>query len=161
MNNLAMSQAYDFLIFIFNGILISFIFDIFRIFRKSFKTADIITYIEDILFWIIVCVLLAYSIYTYNNGEIRLYLFIGLIIGAILYILTISKYIIKFSVGVIDVLKRIIQKIVNYLLYPLKMILKILKKVLFRPICFIFINLKKNFSNILQKSTKKSTKPTK
>lgn len=156
-----MSQAYVFLIFVFNGILISFIFDIFRISRKSFKTSDIITYIEDILFWLIVCILLAYSIYTYNNGEIRLYLFIGLIIGAVLYILTISKYIIKFSVKVIDILKKIIQKIINYTLYPIKIVYKILKKAIFRPICFVFINLRKKFSNILQKNTLKSIKHSK
>ena len=44
------NQAYLFLIFIINGIVIGLLFDIFRILRKSFKTSDIITYVQDILF---------------------------------------------------------------------------------------------------------------
>lgn len=161
MNNLAISQAHVFLIFIINGIIIAFIFDIFRIFRKSFKTPDWVTYIEDIIFWFITCVLLAYSIYTYNNGEIRLFIFIGLIIGAILYILTISKYIIKFSVKIIRFLKIISYKIIYYITYPIKIILKIVRKLLLRPICFIFINFRRNIYNLLQKNVNKSVKPNK
>ena len=161
MNNLAISQAHVFLIFIINGIIIAFIFDIFRIFRKSFKTPDWVTYIEDIIFWFITCVLLAYSIYTYNNGEIRLFIFIGLIIGAILYILTISKYIIKFSVKIIRFLKIIFYKKIYYITYPIKIILKIVRKLLLRPICFIFINFRRNIYNLLQKNVNKSVKPNK
>ena len=161
MDNFAISQAHVFLIFILNGIIIAFIFDIFRIFRKSFKTPDWVTYIEDIIFWFITCVLLAYSIYTYNNGEIRLFIFIGLIIGAILYILTISKYIIKFSVKIIRFLKIIFYKIIYYITYPIKIILKIVRKLLLRPICFIFINFRRNIYNLLQKNVNKSVKPNK
>ena len=39
------NQAYLFLIFMVNGIIIGILFDFFRILRKSFKTADLITYI--------------------------------------------------------------------------------------------------------------------
>ena len=47
------NQAYLFFIFIVNGILIGLLFDFFRIARKVFRTNDIITYIQDILFWIL------------------------------------------------------------------------------------------------------------
>lgn len=63
MNN----QAYTFIIFVINGIIIGFLFDCFRIIRKSFKTSDIITYIEDILFWIIAGITTLYFIFIYNN----------------------------------------------------------------------------------------------
>lgn len=161
MDNLAISQAHVFLIFIINGMIIAFIFDIFRIFRKSFQTPDLVTYIEDIIFWFITCVLLAYSIYTYNNGEVRLFMFIGLIIGAILYILTISKYVIKFSVKIINFLKKIIYKIIHYITYPIKIILKVIRKLLLKPICFIFINFRRRIYKILQKNLNKSAKASK
>lgn len=150
-------QAYTFFIFILNGCLIAFIFDIFRIFRKSFNTPDIITYIEDILFWLITCILLAYSIYTYNNGEIRVYMFFALLIGVMFYILTISKYVVKFSVKMIYFVRKIFQKVFFYILYPIKFILKCLKKLLYKPICFIFINFRKNLK-IIQKNVNKMTK---
>lgn len=161
MDNLVASQAYVFLIFIANGILIAFIFDIFRIFRKSFKTPDLITYIEDICFWLITCILLAYSIYTFNNGEIRVYMFIGVLIGAILYILTISKYIIKVSVKIIKFLKQIFNTFIHYISFPVKILLKLLRKVIFKPVCFIFINFRKNLYKILQKNVNKSIKASK
>ncbi|MBQ9298354.1 MAG: spore cortex biosynthesis protein YabQ [Clostridia bacterium] len=158
MDSLTISQAQVFFIFIVNGILISFIFDIFRILRKSFKTPDIITYIEDIVYWIITCIILAYSIYKFNNGQIRVYIFIGIFIGAMLYILTISKYIIKINVKIISFLKAIIIKIIYYIIYPAKQLLKISRKLILKPICFVFINFRKNLYNILQKNIKKLLK---
>ena len=60
---MVINQASLFLIFVINGIIIGLVFDIFRILRKSFKTSDIITTIEDILFWIITGIIILYSIY--------------------------------------------------------------------------------------------------
>lgn len=160
MNN----QAYLFVMFIINGILIGFLFDIFRILRKSFKTSDTITYIEDITFWILTGILTLYFIFTYNNGEIRLYIFLGIIFGISIYILTISKHIIKFSVTIINFVKSITMKLIKIITYPLKIVANVLKKILFRPISFIFINIRKTFTknkiNLLKlvKKPKETTK---
>ena len=102
------NQAFLFVIFILNGISIGILFDTFRILRKSFKTIDIVTYIEDVIFWILTGVITLFFIFTYNNGEIRLYVFLGIILGILLYMLTISKYIIKVSVKIILFLKEIL-----------------------------------------------------
>ena len=72
------AQSILFLIFIVNGILIGLLFDIFRILRRTFKTGDIITYIEDILFWLLTGASILYNIFIYNNGEIRLFMFIAI-----------------------------------------------------------------------------------
>lgn len=158
MDNLATSQAFIFVIFIINGILIAFIFDLFRISRKTFKTPDWLTYVEDISFWLISCIILAYSIYTYNNGAIRLYMFIGLIIGAIIYIITISKYVIKIFVTVIDKIKHILQIIAKCAAFPVKLVLKWGRKLLFKPISLVFMNFKRNFAKFLQKNVNNSAK---
>ena len=50
---MAVNQTYLFIIFTIVGIIIGILFDIFRILRKSFKTKDIVTHIEDIFFWIL------------------------------------------------------------------------------------------------------------
>ena len=64
-----MNQAQLFYIFSLTGILLGLLFDIFRILRKSFKTSDWVTYIEDSLFLILAGLLLFYTIYKFNNGE--------------------------------------------------------------------------------------------
>lgn len=157
------NQAYLFMMFVINGILIGFLFDVFRILRKSFKTKDIITYIEDISFWILAGVLTLYFIFYYNNGEIRFYIFLGIILGILIYILTISKYIIKFSVTIINFVKDIINKVIQIVFYPLKLIINFIRKLLFRPISFICINIRKNLTknkayllNFVKKSNKTS-----
>lgn len=158
------NQAYLFVIFIINGILIGISFDFFRILRKSFKTIDIVTYIQDVIFWIFTGILTLYFIFTFNNGEIRLYVFLGIILGILLYILTISKYIIKFSVKIITFLKNVIGKVIKIIIYPFNFIFKIIKKILFRPFSFIIINIRNIFTKNKLKFNnfiKKIHKPTK
>lgn len=46
-------QVNLFLIFTIIGLIISLLFDFFRILRRSFNTKDIITYLEDIIFWVL------------------------------------------------------------------------------------------------------------
>lgn len=117
------NQAYNFIIFILNGFAIGVIFDAFRILRKSFKTSDFITCIEDISFWILSGLLTIFSITFFNYGEIRLYIFIAIIIGIIVYMLTISKYFIKFNVIIITFLKNIILKPITFIYIKIKKIL--------------------------------------
>ena len=94
-----MNEIYIFLLFILTGMSIGILFDIFRILRKSFKTIDFITYIQDFLFWLLAGAILLYSIFSFNNGELRGYIFIGVILGIILYMLILSKYFVKISVN--------------------------------------------------------------
>ena len=151
MNNLVVNQTQVFLIFILCGALIGLFFDFFRILRKSFKTPDFVTYIEDILFWILTCIFLAYSIFKYNNGEIRAFIFIGLFIGITLYILLISKTVIKISTSIILAINQVLKNIIKYISYPINIAFSVFRKLFFKPISFIFINIRKNLSNSFKK----------
>ena len=133
------NQAYLFVIFIINGFLIGIFFDIFRILRKSFKTNDFFTYLEDIIFWILSGMLILYSIFVFNNGEIRGYFFLSIIIGVIIYMLIFSKVFIKINVGLIDILK----KIFGFIILPINCISKLINRIFIKPCCFICINFRK------------------
>lgn len=137
------NQAYLFLIFTINGIIIGILFDIFRILRRSFKTADIITYTQDILFWILTGIILLYSIFTFSNGEIRFYMFLGVFIGCLIYMLIFSKYFIQINVKIILTIKKIVGKIISIIIFPIKIIINFMKKIFFKPIKFITININK------------------
>ena len=136
------NQANLFLIFTINGILIGLLFDIFRILRKSFKTSDITTYIEDLLFWILTGLLLLYSIFTFSNGEVRFYMFLAVFFGSLIYMLLFSKYFININVKVIAIIKKIIKTLVSIIMLPLKILFCFLKKLFIKPFNFITINLK-------------------
>ena len=105
-NNL--EQLTIFIYFIITGMVLGIIFDIFRILRKSFKTSDIVTNIEDIIFGITTGIILLVSIFLFNNGELRLFIFIGIILGTFIYMLLISRYFIKLNVAIINLVKKII-----------------------------------------------------
>lgn len=147
------NQTSLFLIFTIDGVLIGIIFDIFRILRKTIKTSDFVTYIEDFLFWIITSIILFYSIFTYNNGELRFFMFLAVILGFVLYICTISSYLIKINVKIINVIKRIFLKLFEIIYKPLIKTFKILKKVIFKPILFVIINIRKTIKNIKSSKT--------
>ena len=68
-----MEQLFCLIAFTATGIVIGVLFDIFRILRRSFKTADWLTTLQDILFWILAGFVILFSIFKFNNGEIRLY----------------------------------------------------------------------------------------
>ena len=70
MNALLLSQFNTVFIFFLTGICIGLLFDFFRIQRKVLKTCDFITYIQDILFWILAGFVILFSIFKFNNGEI-------------------------------------------------------------------------------------------
>lgn len=143
-------------IFIITGISIGLLFDIFRILRKSFHTADWITYIQDVLFWILAGSMMLFSIFTFNHGEIRSYVFIGILIGVVIYMLAISKLVVKSSVTIILFIKKILS-------YPIHLIEKIVKIIIINPILFITKKGKGRIQSIhkkLHKFTKNSKKLT-
>ena len=154
-----MNQLYIFLCFFLTGIVIGILFDIFRILRRSFKTWDIVTYIQDFIFWILSGVILLYSIFTFNNGELRAFVFVGILLGVTLYILLISKFFIKIAVKIILIIKKILFYPINFIKkHIIKPIYKIIIKYIIRPfsskiskIHFKFpkINLKKKKSDNL------------
>ena len=161
------NQAFLFLIFTFNGVFIGLVFDFFRILRQGFKTTNFATYIEDIFFWLISGLSIIYSMVNFSNGALRFFMVIGLVIGFVAYILTISEYIRKFSVSIINFLKRVVKFIVDIILYPIKSLYKIIYIPLKKIFCKIYENIKNlHFStenkmqseNLLSKTIKKSKK---
>ena len=136
---MAINQAYLFVIFTINGIFIGLLFDFFRILRKSFKTTNFITYIEDILFWVITGISIIFSMYNFSNGELRLFMFIGLTMGITIYMLTISKIIIKIMVRIIRTITNIIQKFAKVIFSILKFLYRYIDKFVLRPSYKIFL----------------------
>lgn len=142
-------QLFCLLIFAITGALIGALFDIFRILRRSFKTADWLTYLQDIIFWILAGCIMLFSIFIFNNGQIRSYVFIGMLLGIILYMIAISKIFVKFSVTIIKFIKKILS-------YPINLIKNILLK-LIKPILKLLEKTKKHLQNLPNKTNKKTS----
>ena len=136
-----MEQLFCLIAFTATGIVIGVLFDIFRILRRSFKTADWLTTLQDILFWILAGFVILFSIFKFNNGEIRSYIFVGISLGVLIYMLTLSKYIVRCSVIIIKFIKKIIS-------YPVNLIIKITNFLIIKPIKFLVKKISTFFKKI-------------
>lgn len=107
-----------FVVFFVEGIIFSFLFDFFRGIRINFKSGNIATLVEDFVFLTITSVLLTYTIIFISNGIIRIYIFIGLVLGSSLYFLTISK-------KCVIIFKNIIRLFRSFFTFLLKIVKKL------------------------------------
>lgn len=107
------SQGQVFIIFFIIGLIIGVIFDIFRAFRKVFKTSDFMIYIEDIVFMAIVGILIVNNLILVNNGEIRFFIILAILFGTTFYFISISRLCLK----IFQIFMKIIKKILFFPLF--------------------------------------------
>lgn len=111
------------------GILTGILFDIYRLIRGFENPDRIVTFIEDILFWVfaglLVFIFLLYTGYVYVGVHLYLYIALGLYI----YLKLVSTRFLRIQYKFIKTLSRILRVTRNFLLYPLELIVcKIVKK---------------------------------
>ena len=73
-------------------------------------------------------------------------MFLGLGLGLLLYMLTLSNFIIKTVVKIISIIKKIMITIVRIIIFPFKAIFTFVEKNLFRPIYLFFIKIQNNMT---------------
>lgn len=89
-----------FMWFILDGIVGGVFFDMLRAIRHNRKCGDLIVYLEDILFWILLFLSAIWLTYFLDSGQIRMYMIAGIFLGMLLYFLTFTKFVYKlFNTG--------------------------------------------------------------
>lgn len=142
-------QASIFIITVCIGFFIGFVYDLFRIFRKTLKHPNIFTQLEDLLYWIFVSLVMYYILLSKNYGEVRAFSIIGAFIGMIIYFLTLSQIFLPITIKIIEFIKKCITFIIKIVFIPIDFMLKLIKY----PYCF--------FKNIFLRSKTKLKKGTK
>jgi len=147
----SVNQAYIFACSVVGGIIAALLYDLFRIKRKTIKTGIIATYIEDFIYWVLVSIIMFLLLYFSNDGEIRGFIFLGALLGVVLYVLLLSRIVTGLILFIIKIIKKVIKliiKILSILIFtPLKFILNIILK----PFKFIFKKLKRLIKHLAQK----------
>jgi spore cortex biosynthesis protein YabQ len=108
------------------GFFIGFVYDLFRILRKTIKHPNIIIQIEDIIYWIFVSLIMFYILLSRNYGEVRAFSIIGAFLGMLIYFLTLSQLFLPITVKVIDFTKKIIVFVIKIVLLPIKFVVKLI-----------------------------------
>lgn len=104
-----------FLLFVFVGAWLGFVYDVIRCFRRLISHNNFFIGIEDIFFWLFCATTIESQIQLSNYGEFRIYILIGCVLGFVMYHYTISCVFIKG---------------ISYILLLVKKVLKNLKKML-------------------------------
>lgn len=114
------SQGQIFILFLILGLCIGTLFDFFRALRKTFKTSDFITHMEDIIFMLLVGILLVNSLIILNRGQVRFFIILAILFGMTFYFLTISK----ISFTIFQILMNFCKKILFFPFFCKKNLLK-------------------------------------
>lgn len=120
-------QASIFLITVCVGFFIGFVYDLFRIFRKTLKHPNIFIQFEDLLYWVFVSLVMYYILLNKNYGEVRAFSIIGAFIGMIVYFLTLSQIFLPITVKIIEFVKKCITFIVKIVFIPIDFVLKLVQ----------------------------------
>ncbi len=124
MNQLISDQGINFILAVLNGAFLGVLYDGIRLFRRIIKHAPWVISIEDFCFWAVGSVIIFIDIYNNNHGIIRGFLYAGVVIGLLLYYLTLSSFIIEYVLKIYEVVKNILYKLFRIIVIPFNIILK-------------------------------------
>lgn len=106
-------QARAFLITIGIGVTAGLCFDYYRVIRRACRLKKFGTYVGDAVFWLAATLIVFIALLWGNWGEIRLYVLIGLGLGALLYFNLFSRTasrVIRFKFFILHKIWRLLKK---------------------------------------------------
>ncbi len=107
------------------GLVLGAVFDLFRIFRKNFKGASSLVWLQDILMWTVMLAVVYITLFITNSAQVRWYEFAGFGAGISVYMVLLSRVVVAVSSAVISFVKKVILFIFNIVLFPFKIVFKI------------------------------------
>ncbi len=100
------------------GLVLVVMYDCLRIFRRLVKHNKIGAGLEDVLYWVISAILIFRMMYRVNDGAIRGFSIVGVVIGMVLYHYSISEFVVKMLTKVVQKGFVIGKKVVHIILKP-------------------------------------------
>ncbi|MED9904535.1 MAG: spore cortex biosynthesis protein YabQ [Lachnospiraceae bacterium] len=110
------------------GIFITFIYDIFRIWRRICIHNSFFVSLEDIFFWIFCAVSVFYLMHTQSNGTLRWFAVLGALTGMLLYKKTVSPFFVKWVSFILKAVLHFLLKIIKIAGTPFSYVIKKCKK---------------------------------
>jgi spore cortex biosynthesis protein YabQ len=125
---LSMLDQFDkFIIAAAMGVASGLLFDFTRIVRVIFKLhPDFLVRFEDVIYWLVVSFGMMQLILNFNGGELRWYLIAGLMGGMALYFAAISDFVVSVLRSALRIAEKIIRTLVDIVVYPVKLVIKLL-----------------------------------
>lgn len=100
------------------GAVLLFLYDLLRIFRRVVPHGAAAVGIEDFVYWLVSGCLIFAMLYRFNNGIIRWFAVFGMLVGMLLYHLTVSRAFVKYA-----------SRLLKYILQILRRALRLAKRI--------------------------------
>jgi spore cortex biosynthesis protein YabQ len=109
------------------GVITGTLFDSYRLIRGFNNTNKIITFIEDILFWILTGIIVFLFLLYTNYAYIGMYVYVCIAIGVYLYIKIASRLFISSQYKILKLLGKVFRVTKNMIIYPFEFIIYTIK----------------------------------
>ena len=133
-------QIYAFLVMILTGIASGFCYDFYLVLKHRWKLRRTGTGVGDLLFWAVLTALVFSLLVVGNYGELRLYVFISLGLGLLLYFRILSKSMVSLLQKLFNIIQKLWMLTVKTITFLWKIILfplRIIKTVVCYPVKFL------------------------
>lgn len=124
-------QLYVFLTMVLTGAGAGMLFDLFRVIRASFHTRALSVNLFDLLYWLVMSISVFLILFMVNNGELRWYEVIGLVLGCVIYFLSLSALFQRVIKTLLRFFAKIFLTIFKIVLTPAVFLYKMIKRPLF------------------------------
>lgn len=138
------------------GVLLLVIYDLLRIERRLIRHNSFFIAVEDLVYWVVASLLIFSMMYKLNDGIIRGFSILAMFLGMLVYHHILSFYFVEIISGILIKIKNIIFMIINFILSPIRLLGKGIKKIF-----TILVNIINRLTKYLQKTLKNSKKSSK
>ncbi len=128
MADLIYAETELFVVCLLLGAVLALVYDGVRIFRMLFPHREIVVDLEDLVFWMFTAWMVFRTLFYYNRGALRGYAFLGLFLGVLIYMLTISRILMLLADKIVPYWKKGSGLAAKPLVFLKQSVIKILKK---------------------------------
>ncbi|MDD2480583.1 MAG: spore cortex biosynthesis protein YabQ [Lutispora sp.] len=113
-------QIFVFSITVYGGIIIGLVYDIYRAAKGAHKSKGLFTSLWDILFLLFTLLIAVWAIFSSNYGDLRIYVFIGFIVGFFLYERIIGKIAVAFFAYIFQAMRASLKRGSRLIVLPFR-----------------------------------------
>ncbi|UMZ75281.1 spore cortex biosynthesis protein YabQ [Natranaerofaba carboxydovora] len=147
-------QLFTFSVSIVYGIFVGVIFDFYRTLRGKKKINRILSDVLDLLIWLVITVIFIFVLLSSNWGEVRAYVFMGLVMGVLIYYSFFSSFITEGYRNLFSLIKKLFNLILKYIIValgffsvPVLFFLKMIKK-----LCDLLLKLANRLKKLIKRN---------
>ena len=148
------AQTIQFLACAASGGAIGILYTLFAAIRRGFSFGRIATFFVDLIFWIAGTVVFFCILHISCSGEITWYGLLGVILGMVLYLASVSRIVYPLLLNLVNLIKKILMICIKVFIMPFYKIFKVLGR-LFGPVKKLAQNTRKKAFNFVKNNVAK------